>query len=178
MGVACKYSRFGLSANSPSDASATAEECAARRMAAKRNTPAQTKHADEGMAPARPLRHSRSFRTERQHQHMRQRQPDGADLVVAGRARIHDAARDVEMRLRIAVIQSPAGMIYVRGSQAADRGQRDEDQREFEPDASSLLQNSVKSRNSWKRASISSRVSVRKRSTPNFSQQKLPITEP
>ena len=83
------------------------------------------------------------------------------------------------MRLRVAVVQSPAGMIYVSGGQAADRGQRDEDQREFKPDVlQGSFQNSVKSRNSWKRASISSRVRVRKRSTPNFSQQKLPITEP
>ncbi len=55
-------------------------------------------------------------------------------LVVAGLARIDDAARDIQMRLRIAVIQSPAGMVYVRGGQAADRGQGDEDQREFKPD--------------------------------------------
>ena len=83
------------------------------------------------------------------------------------------------MRFRIAVIQSPARMIYVRGGQAADRGQREEDQREFEPAMlQNPLQNSVKSRNSWKRASMSLRVSVRKRSTPNFSQQKLPMTEP
>ena len=65
---------------------------------------------------------------------MRQRQPDGPQLIVAGLSRVDDAARDVEMRLRIAIIQSPAGMVYVRGSQAADRGQRDEDQREFKPD--------------------------------------------
>ncbi len=41
-----------------------------------------------------------------------------------------------------------------------------------------LHQNDVKARNSSKRASISARVSVRKRSTPKRSQQKLPSTDP
>ena len=112
---------------------------------------------------------------ERQHQQVRQRQPDGAHLIVARLSRIDDAARDVQMRLRVAIIQSPAGMIYVRSGRGAERGQRDRHQGEFQPD---VLQNSVKSRNSWKRASMSLRVRVRKRSTPNFSQQKLPMTEP
>src|ERR1700690_4276628 len=106
---------------------------------------------------------------------MRKRQPYRPDLIVAGFSRIDDAARDIQMRLRIAVIQSPTRMIYVDCGQGADRGQQHEDQREFEP---RVFQNSVKSRNSWKRASMSWRVSVRKRSTPNFSQQKLPRTEP
>src|ERR1700722_14447569 len=112
---------------------------------------------------------------------MRKRQPYRPDLIVAGFSRIDDAARDIQMRLRIAVIQSPTRMIYVGCGQGADRGQQHDDQREFEPGVvqnPDVLQNSVKSRNSWKRASMSLRVSVRKRSTPNFSQQKLPMTEP
>ncbi len=106
---------------------------------------------------------------------MRQGQPDRTDLIVAWFSRIDDAARYIQMRLGIAIVQSPARMIYIRGSQTADRGQQDEDQRELDPD---MFQNSVKSRNSWKRWSMSLRVSVRKRSTPNFSQQKLPMTDP
>src|ERR1700733_13731758 len=106
---------------------------------------------------------------------MWQGQPDGTDLIVAGFSRIDDAARYIQMRLRIAIVQSPARMIYISRGQTADRGQQDEDQRALDPD---MFQNSVKSRNSWKRLSISLRVSVRKRSTPNFSQQKLPMTDP
>ncbi len=97
-----------------------------------------TKQAEEGIAPARPLRHNAIDPHQRQHQQMRQRQPDRPNLIVARLARINDAPRDIEMRLGVAVIQSPARMIYIRGRQTADRGQRNEDQREFEPD---LLQN-------------------------------------
>ena len=35
---------------------------------------------------------------------MEQGQPDGADLIVTGRAGIDDAARDVEVRLGITVV--------------------------------------------------------------------------
>ncbi len=63
MGVACKYKRFGLKASNPTDANAAAEECVARRMAANKKAPAQTKHAEDGIAPANPLRHSWSFLT-------------------------------------------------------------------------------------------------------------------
>src|SRR5581483_2442999 len=103
-----------------------------------------------------------------QHERVRQRQPHGAELIVAGLARIDYAARDIQMRFGIAIIQSPAGMIYVNGGRGADRDECKQHQTELEPEEP---QNSVKSRNSWKRASISLRVSVRKRSTPNFSQQ-------
>jgi hypothetical protein len=39
---------------------------------------------------------------------MRQRKPDGADLVIAGRLGIDDAARGVKVRLGVAVIEQPA----------------------------------------------------------------------
>jgi hypothetical protein len=39
---------------------------------------------------------------------MRQRKPDGADLVVAGRLGIDDAARGVQVRLGVAVVEQPA----------------------------------------------------------------------
>jgi hypothetical protein len=39
---------------------------------------------------------------------MRQGQPDGADLVIAGRLRIDDAAGGVQVRLGIAVVKQPA----------------------------------------------------------------------
>ena len=79
-----------------------------RRAAAKRNMPPSTKAIAEGMLPARPLRHQRIDAHERQHRPVRQRQPDGADLVVAGSARIDHAARDVEVRLGVAIVEDPA----------------------------------------------------------------------
>jgi len=65
---------------------------------------------------------------------MRQRQPNGPDLVVPRPPGIHNAPSDVEMRLGVAIVQSPAGMIYVSCREAADRGHHHENQREFDPD--------------------------------------------
>ena len=79
------------------------------------------------------------------------------------------------MRLRVAVIQCPTGMIYESSGSPADGRERDQHQSQLNVRA---FQNSVKALNSLKRASTSARLKVRKRSTPNFSQQKLPITEP
>ena len=63
MGVACRYRRFGLSTKIPSAANAAALDSIARLTAKNKNAPANTKHADDGMAPARPLRHQGSYRT-------------------------------------------------------------------------------------------------------------------
>src|SRR5882724_2928170 len=63
MGVACKYKRFGLSANIPNAAKPAALDCITRRMAANKNTHATTKQAEDGIAPANPLRHHGSYCT-------------------------------------------------------------------------------------------------------------------
>ena len=44
---------------------------------------------------------------ERETQHVEQRQPDGAELIVAGCEGIEQAAADIEMRFSVAVIKSP-----------------------------------------------------------------------
>src|SRR6202035_109771 len=95
-------------------------------------------------------------------------------LVVAGSPGIQDSAGDVQMRLGVAVIQGPAEMVYKQCGGRAQRTQARQHQAEFQ---TCVFQNSVNARNSLKRASISGRASVRNRSTPNFSQQKLPITD-
>jgi len=79
------------------------------------------------------------------------------------------------MRLRITVIQGPAGLIYKSSDNRADGRERNQHQSQLNVRA---FQNSVQALNSLKRASISARLKVRNRSTPNFSQQKLPSTEP
>ena len=80
-----------------------------RRAAAKRNMPPATKQSAEGMAPAMPAVPQRSrTRTNGSISKCGSGQPHGAHLVVARRARIDDAARDVEMRLGVAVIEQPA----------------------------------------------------------------------
>ena len=53
--------------------------------------------------------------------------PHGSDLVVAGRARIHQATGDIEMGFRITVIERPAIALDVDGRGDADRGQRNDD---------------------------------------------------
>ena len=65
------------------------------------------------------------------------------------------------MRFRVAVIQSPAGLIYESGNNRAQGNQRDQYQSQLNMRA---FQNSVKALNSLKRASISARVKVRNRS--------------
>jgi hypothetical protein len=58
---------------------------------------------------------------------MRQRQPDGADLVVAGRLRIDDAARGVQVRLGVAVVEQPALRVGDQdgGEAECDQGEND-----------------------------------------------------
>src|ERR1035438_5599884 len=63
IGVACKYRRFGLRANIPRATNAEADDRMARRTAANKKAPASTKQADDGIAPARPLRSEGSYRT-------------------------------------------------------------------------------------------------------------------
>src|SRR4029079_18152244 len=60
MGVACKYSMLGLSANSNAAVVPAAAEAYKRRAAANRNHTASTKPAAEGRAPATPPRHHAS----------------------------------------------------------------------------------------------------------------------
>ena len=49
---------------------------------------------------------------------MRKRQPCGADLRPAWRARIDDAARDIEMRFGIAGVERGAGLVEISGAAA------------------------------------------------------------
>jgi len=70
---------------------------------------------------------------------MRQRQPDGPDLVVSRRLRIDDAARDIQMRLGIAVVEDPA----VRGRNPNRNRAEEEKGRERD------TQNAVQVLNSW-----------------------------
>ena len=60
IGVDCRYSMFGFSANSKAAANPALGDARARRAAAKRNDPARMKHADEGIVPASPLPHHAS----------------------------------------------------------------------------------------------------------------------
>src|SRR5437588_11057661 len=106
---------------------------------------------------------------------MRERQPGCSDLVVAGRSGVQDSPRDIQVRLGVAVIQCPPEMADQQSRSCAQGCQEQQHQGQLK---ASVFQNSVNARNSLKRASISARVNVRNRSTPNFSQQKLPITEP
>ena len=75
-----------------------------RRTAANRNVPARTKQK-----PREWRRRGRCatgvHAHQRQHQPVRQRQPDRADLVVARRAGIHHAARDIQVRFGVAVVE-------------------------------------------------------------------------
>ena len=58
---------------------------------------------------------------------MREWEPHGSDLVVTRRPRINDAARDIEVRFRIAVVQRPAIALNVDGRADAESGQRAQD---------------------------------------------------
>ena len=54
---------------------------------------------------------------------MRQRQPDGADLLPARRDAVEDAARDDEVAARVVVAEREAEpMVVQRGDRADDRG--------------------------------------------------------
>ena len=63
---------------------------------------------------------------EGEQQPVQQRQPHGAHLIVAGGARIHHAAGDVEVRLGIAVVEQPAVGIKNGDGGGAQQGQRRE----------------------------------------------------
>ena len=59
---------------------------------------------------------------------MRQREPDGADLVIAGRSRIDDAAGGIKVRLSVAIVEQPAlGEGDQDGGQAERRKQAGND---------------------------------------------------
>ena len=64
---------------------------------------------------------------ERNHQDVRQREPHRADLLGSGSARIEDAARDVEMRLGVAVIQRVTAIEAPARHRKADGGEHPED---------------------------------------------------
>jgi hypothetical protein len=76
------------------------------------------------MADSAPIQSVELY--ERQHQHVRQRQPHGADLLVAGRPAIEDASDDALVRLAVAVPQRPAvpGDKGERQSAGGDQEQR------------------------------------------------------
>ena len=54
---------------------------------------------------------------------MSQRQPHGADLVVAGRLGVEDAARDIEVGFGIAIVQQPALRVRDEYSRKTQRSQ-------------------------------------------------------
>jgi len=58
---------------------------------------------------------------------MRQRQPDGADLLPAGQEAVDDATRDDEMRARVVVAQRQAGGRVEECRRAPDQERRDGD---------------------------------------------------
>ena len=94
-------------------ASATAPAASLRKMrraAANRKMPPMTKQIAEGIAPASPLRQRLVARGEGHHQQVRQRQPDACR---SGRSRgcaNRDAARDIEVRLGVAVVENIAAV--------------------------------------------------------------------
>ncbi len=63
---------------------------------------------------------------EGQHQQVRKRQPRGADLVVSRSLRIENAARDVEVRFGVAVVEQPAAAIEEPDRRGAPGGQSED----------------------------------------------------
>ena len=75
-----------------------------------------------------PVRYER-VDLDRQHvEQVRQRQPDGADLLPAGRQAVEDPPRDDEVRARVVVAERQAGVRVVqrRGSSDDERASGDE----------------------------------------------------
>ena len=57
------------------------------------------------------------------HQQMRQREPHRSQLLAAGRSGIEHAARDVEMRFGVPVIQGITALRTPQETRCAERGQ-------------------------------------------------------
>src|SRR5579871_3457490 len=102
MGVACKYKRFGFIQNSGAgersgggsgDAPYRREQESARQY----ETGRRWNRARQTVAPPRIVLYKKH------RQRDGQRQPRRPDLVVAGSPGIQHAARDVEVRLRVAI---------------------------------------------------------------------------
>jgi hypothetical protein len=73
------------------------------------------------------------------HDPVRQRQPHGPDLFVAGRTRVEKAAGDGQMRERIAVVEQVAVPVEPPQREGADRSARHKRGRETDPAGSRTL---------------------------------------
>src|ERR1700676_678664 len=122
---------------------------------------------------------------------MRQRQPHGAELQQAGSAGVEYAASDINVGDGINVKKQAAVLEIVGERNERDTSSELGNERgftipamhglDFHPlDAVSSQAHSrwVSSRKTWKRASISSRVSDCRRSVPKHSTANDPITPP
>ena len=59
-----------------------------------------------------------------QHQDVRHRQPRRAQLVIAGRLRIYDPARDVQVRFGVAIVEQPAVRVEERNGNRGGQRQK------------------------------------------------------
>ena len=108
IGVLDRYSMFGFSANTSIAAKRGRQRSKCPVRGGKEENRGEDEaggrwnHSGEARSPPVRVHHKRN------HQQVRQRQPDGADLFRPGCPRIENAARDVQMRLGIAVIKDVA----------------------------------------------------------------------
>src|SRR5579862_7904396 len=112
---------------------------------------------------------------------MRQRQPDRAQLQQAGSERVEKAARDVDVRHRVAIEQDFAAAKVKEEGENRDAGCKPRQLPGLAvpaPDGCGAHSRCVSSRKIWKRASISSRESDCSRSVPKRSTANDPITPP
>ena len=104
-----------MAAQAAAELSKIAADGGEQKRAREDETRGGGNRAGQSVPPQRVVAH------QRHHERVRQRQPHRADLIDARRARIEHAAGDVEVRLRVAVIQSVQPFRHVRATNAALR---------------------------------------------------------
>ena len=117
IGVACRYSTFGFSANTAAPATAAAGESVSSRTIHAIAPTATANAAIEIATADAPELVPRVDLHRQRVQQMGQRQPDRADLLPSWREAVDDAARDDEVAARVVMAEREAELVIVEGDE-------------------------------------------------------------